>query len=1154
MQTDVTSENRRGLLLSLIVLGLAIILVILPYQFRSAGASEKSGKDFSRKTESHEEGLENYDIRADKTEAETLVNFRQSAGKDAFEIADVRDKFVAGENALRQKIPTLKIEYNTDIRTPEVIALDVFKKAAVLTSPSTEKRPKILRNFAKQNNDLIGITDEQINRLKVTADYANPDGNLSFAYLEQTINDVPVFRGEVKAGFNKNGEMFRVVNNLAPGLDYENLSSNFGEPLDAVKSAARSINYELKETDLARNEAASTNLKTVFGEGDWATTAEKMYFPTEPGVARPAWRVLIWQPVNAYYVIVDGETGKMLWRKNITEDQTTAATYNVYANTTSLMKTLDSPAPITPGPIVPNTGTQGIVQSRTDVTLIGNEPPYTFNNNGWITDGTNGANGWTDGNAVEAGLDIDGTNGVDAPVAGTNRVFNFNYNPPPGNPPPSENAASATSRSGGVTQLFYINNRYHDEMYLLGFTEAARNFQHTNFSGQGTGNDRVSAESQDSSGSNNANFATPADGGRGRMQMFLFGGQRDSSLDADIVIHEYTHGLSNRLIGNASGLTRLMSRGMGEGWSDFYAVSMLSEPTDPVSGIYSTGAYSMAVFNFPNSYYGTRRFPYAIMAFTGGANNRPHNPVTFADINSNCSFEDGAFPPSVFTNGQCNLVHNEGEIWSSALWEVRALMIQRLGWATGNRKMLQIVTDGMKLSPLNPSFLQGRDAIVQTARNSSGFAPEAAADAADVKEGFRIRGMGFSAVVINPDFSNGTAVIEAFDKPNVIVAGFSVSSDAAPGGNGNGVPEPGETVTLTVPLVNSTGDAITGVTASITGGGNNNYGDIADSQTVSRTFSYTIPNNVACGSLHTLTINIDGSNGQRTETRQIRLGQPLFSGTTQNFDSLTPPALPGGWTESHSGANTGWETGTFSTISSPNYLRSFIPTYIGYAEVEHLAQITAANAQLKFFISSNSFDNGDGTVLEIKIGNGSYQDIIAAGGSFVSGGYTGTITASSGTPLSGRPAWIFTGGASNTIINLPASANGQTIGIKWRTASDSNDGGFGFITIDNVQVVSGQLQNGNYQCSSVPTAASVSVGGRVFSGKGRGVANARVTLTDTNGATRLALTNAFGYYRFETVAAGETYIFMATHKRYQFPTQVVSVTEELTELNFTAEP
>lgn len=84
-----------------------------------------------------------------------------------------------------------------------------------------------------------------------------------------------------------------------------------------------------------------------------------------------------------------------------------------------------------------------------------------------------------------------------------------------------------------------------------------------------------------------------------------------------------------------------------------------------------------------------------------------------------------------------------------------------------------------------------------------------------------------------------------------------------------------------------------------------------------------------------------------------------------------------------------------------------------------------------------------------------------------------------------------------------------------------------------------------------PTAASVSVGGRVLSQLGRSVPRARVTMTDSNGETRYALTNTFGYYRFSKVAAGETYVFSASAKRYEFAPRVLTVNEETSELNFT---
>ena len=341
MKRDSRAETRRGILISFVIFGLiAAALVILPYQFESeAGNQIKVGKGLIQRTESHEEGLENYDIREDKSAFEKLESFRQSSQRNAVEIADIRESFIAGEAKLRRSVPTLKVEYNSDLRIPEVITPNVWKtNIERLTAPSNMKRAETLRNFAKEYNNLVGMEFDQISHLKVIADYENPSGNMAFAHLAQEINGIPVFRGEIKAGFTKKGEIVRVINNLASGLNYESLSNDFRDPLDAVKIAAKNIKHELKTADLVRNNVASTDSKLILGTGPSATTAEKMYFPMEPGVARPTWRVLIWQPVNAYYVIVDAETGTVLWRKNITEDQNQSATYEIYNNPNAFIK------------------------------------------------------------------------------------------------------------------------------------------------------------------------------------------------------------------------------------------------------------------------------------------------------------------------------------------------------------------------------------------------------------------------------------------------------------------------------------------------------------------------------------------------------------------------------------------------------------------------------------------------------------------------------------------------------------------------------------------------------------------------------------------------------------------------------------------------
>ncbi len=786
----------------LIVTALVLSVAILPESFSSSAENHAAS---TQPELSPERGLPNFDIRTEKTgEKEGALNsLRSFAGRDDLSVDSVRAKLADGEASLRQRMPDVVLEHDGRIGITEVISPSVWKDdAQLLTPPTNGNRPEALRSFLRNNDGLIGLDPAQTDELLVSADYTNPDGNLSYTHLEQRIDGVPVFAGEVKAGFDRNGSIIRIINNLAPGLDYAGVSKAFGEPADAVRAAAGHIDHQLAEGGLHVNAKSSNPMKTVFGRGDWATTAERMYFPTEPGVAVPAWRVLIWGPVDSYYVVVDAASGTMLWRKNITEDQTQAATYNVYRNANAYIDVADSPAPFTPGPNAPD-GSQSAVIARENLTLIGNEGANSFNNLGWIDDGQN----QPDGNFNEAGIDRDGVNGVDVDLVfgSPNRVFSSTWNPPPGNPSPGDDPLTAQAQRGAVTQMFYVMNRYHDELYKRGWVENAFNFQHNNFGRGGLGNDRVSSEGQDSSGVNNANFSTPADGSRPRMQMYLWTNptpDRDGTADADIIIHEVTHGLSNRLHGNSSGLSTNMSRGMGEGWGDFYGHTMLAEPTDSINGIYTTGGYStyLGATNYTsNYYYGIRRFPKAVIAFTG-PNGKPHSPLTFRHLNSNCNTEIGssttigtisAYPRGPYGSTTCDQVHAAGEIWSSALWEVRALMIARLGFTLGTERVLQVVTDGMKLAPTGPTFLQERDAIISAAQSFS------TADADDVREGFRLRGMGAGASIQS---TSPAAVTESF---------------AFPGPTPTPTPTPVPGVTVSGIVTKSNGRALGGATVSL---------------------------------------------------------------------------------------------------------------------------------------------------------------------------------------------------------------------------------------------------------------------------------------------------------------------------------------------------
>lgn len=1095
------------------VFAIIAALFAIPSFFVSE-AGRRSGEGLIVPTRSHSNDLENYDIRTDKSSFAKMAAMRAADGKSAVNVADIRDRFASAEDELRSRVPSLKVEYNSDIRIPEVIASDIQQGKHFLSGAAPGKRSDILRQFLKENNSLLGLRNDQIDELRVAADYTNPNGVLSFAELNQEINGIPVFRGEVKAGFTEKGEIIRVINNLAPGIDEAQASKDFGDPASAVRAAAAKVNKTLSGKEQTFNPKASDDNTAVFGDLS-RTTAEKMYFPTEPGVAVPAWRVMVASGVSTYYVIVSAADGTMLWRKNLTEDQTQSATYNVYTNSNAMIDVADNPFPLTPGPSSPLLGTQGAAINRTQVSRVGNEPPYTFNQLGWIPDGGN----TTEGNNVQAGLDrkLPNTGSPANPadidpdgvaVGSPNRVFDFNFTP--GNP--NDNSGDSPLPAGQspgtclaqtnidlptdyqkaiTTQLFYIVNRYHDEMYLLGFTEAARNFQNTNFTGQGLGNDRVSAQAQDCSGTANANFTTPADGSRPTMQMYLWPGPNpdfDGSLDSDVVIHEHTHGLSNRLHGNGSGLSTNMSRGMGEGWSDFYAHSMLSEPTDDVNGIYTTGGY--ATYNITagftgNYYYGIRRYPKAVMSVTGGANNKPHNAYTFSYINADCNTRlnsnNFAFPRGPVGSATCDQVHNIGEIWSSALWEVRARFINRLNWAEGNRRMLQLVTDGMKLAPLGPTILQERDAIIAAAIASTpgqGSGP----DVADMWAGFAIRGMGANASIQNVGSgANNTAVTDGFETPNLVQSPQFTFSDAA--GNNNGIAEPGEPLQLTIPLTNNTGSNAVGVTLQVGGGGFASYGDIAYTATASRSVGFVVPLGTACGNAVTVTLYVSSSLGSTSFQRTISIGTPIAT-FTENFDGVTAPAFPAGWTAAQVQNGTNFVTTTLNVDTAPNAAFALDPSTVGGGTdlTSPSIPITATGALLTFRHRYDTEGGWDGGLLEISIGGGGFQDILTAGGDFVQNGYNSTLGVNSGgnSPLGGRSAWSGnSNGYVTTIVRLPAAAAGQNVQLRFRFGADDNTTGAGPNPgwyVDSISLA------GNFACSYTPPNSNVRAD---FDGDGR---------------------------------------------------------------------
>jgi hypothetical protein len=294
----------------------------------------------------------------------------------------------------------------------------------------------------------------------------------------------------------------------------------------------------------------------------------------------------------------------------------------------------------------------------------------------------------------------------------------------------------------------------------------------------------------------------------------------------------------------------------------------------------------------------------------------------------------------------------------------------------------------------------------------------------------------------------------------------------------NGLVDPGETVTMTFGLKNVGGADTTNLVATLQAGSGvtspsapQTYGALlAGGGAVSQPFTFTASG--ACGGTVTATLQLqDGAAALNNVSFTIPLGAVVpTTPLSENFDAVTAPSLPSGWTTAASGAQTVWTTTTAANDTGPNAAFSSGAASAGVNElVTPAIPITSASTSLTFHHNYNlqasthsTTTADDGGVLEIAIGSGQFADILAAGGSFASGGYTRTISSSRGSPLAGRQAWSGnSGGFITTIVNLPAAAAGQTIRIKWRCATDNNTASSGWY-VDTVSVT-----DNNYVCCTL---------------------------------------------------------------------------------------
>jgi outer membrane lipoprotein-sorting protein len=659
-----------------------------------------------------------------------------------------------------------------------------------------------VRNFLNTWPMLLGGDATILDDAEIVRDDTTAHSGLHTKIWRQQLNGIPVHGGLLITHTTQREELIAIGSHFvkAPDRSLQGIAKRaaiIAQPTVSAEAAVTAIlhHFEVPATDaaMAQNIGGAIQkqiLRSAGAKGD--IHAQLTWFPLTKDNLRLAWEIIIVERAHGimYAMVVDAQSAEILSSSRLTSKglsnphrnaraapaqaapaqaapaqaapaaiaravttAVTATPSNANSATSNLATTIalrvytgDSPTPLSPGYNTPNS-TQPAEVARTLVTLASLDA--TASPDGWI-DG----NKETRGNNVDAHLDLNDDNLADTPRpkgTGTSPVtFDF---------PIDLRNAPSTYQDAAVTNLFYWCNFAHDRLYQLGFTETAGNFQRNNFSRGGVGNDEVQADAQDGGGTDNANFETPPDGINGRMQMYVFTDptpDRDGDLDATVVLHEYGHGLSGRLVGGgiSSNLDAVQSGGMGEGWSDFYAIALLSDPADNPLGTYAAGSYLTM-----NYFSAIRRYPYAVE--TGPlVTSTSLNPLTFSDVIANRE------------------VHAMGEVWCQTLWECRGELITKYGAAAGNTLMLQLVTDGMKLTPAKPSYTQARDAILQ-----ADLVANSGANAAELWRGFGKRGLGFGAVsgassttsdaVDSFEFTLGLQVSNA--------AGFS--AQASPGGS-----------------------------------------------------------------------------------------------------------------------------------------------------------------------------------------------------------------------------------------------------------------------------------------------------------------------------------------------------------------------------------
>ncbi len=609
-----------------------------------------------------------------------------------------------------------------------------------LTGPSGAAPASIALGYVKQNAAALGLDARTVDGMVLKRDYVDVEG-IHHLFFVQSANGVPVFGNGLKANVTADGRLINVLGSpvAAPSL----ASTSPGVSASGAAAAARR-DVEAGAVPFKAISGQEVTRPTTFANGD---RAELVAFQTTGGL-RLAWQTYVTGNTGSFVHVVDAQNGRVLYRRSLVN----YADGLVYENF--------------PG------AARGGTQEQKSISLPG-----------WLASSSalsgNNTHVYTDVDDSNNSSNLDGEPEEIAPSSGSDYLYplvQFSFIGPLNtiygcdtsvcswNPSfvgdadnPSGDFSYQVNKNQSGTQLFYLINKFHDHVASspIGFNEAAGNFQVANASGKGLGGDPVLGEALDGANSygfgfpdpnhtNNANMATPPDGFSPRMQMYLFhdttddffnGPANDPFLPADgsneasIVYHEFTHGISNRLVVDAFGnstLGNIQAGSMGEAWSDWYAFDLLVKE-GYVTDTSADGELRLG-------------------AYTGRNQDLFRTQPVDCPVGTsspNCPGTPGAGPGG-YTYGDFGKiigrpeVHADGEIWAATLWDLRNVL--------GVRRTEGLVTRAMELSPANPSFLDMRNAIL-----AADLCVNRGRNQRAIWQTFANRGMGYFSAAVDGD-------------------------------------------------------------------------------------------------------------------------------------------------------------------------------------------------------------------------------------------------------------------------------------------------------------------------------------------------------------------------------------------------------------------